>query len=691
MAQAGALLAVVLGVIVVAPAVALADPPDVQITSLPTDVVSGNSLQMGFKVRAVNVNGGAGGQATATIKVSGMTCDGCNQIAQVSSDGTDFNVKLTAPTVDAGATKTVNISVSATIDGQTNSTSQPVNVKGPDKPQTVTSISGKVKDQDGKAISGAAVAMKDSAGHAYQTTTNGSGGYSFNSSDSSQITPGNISVGALKDGFNAATVQIQASAGKSVTVPLTLKAVEATASATPSASVSAAASSAALDEATEDPTTDESAAVDADTENKSADSGSGSGSMLFIIVGGLLVAAGVGAIVLVLMRRKNNGEDGGVDDDPTSMPVGPGGVVPPSQGRFNDATRVASPMAAGRDATMVAPRAASPMSDAPTMLHRPVVEDEFPDPYGVPVPNQGGYAGGGGGWDDPGVPGQQYGGAAQGGQYGGAAQGGGGQYGGTYGAAQPAGPQYGGGAPQGGGQYGAAAAPADAPQQRYDEPTGMYRPEAGNDYDEYEQPGAQQYGGGAAQGGGQYGGGTYGGGAQQYGGSQQYGAAEPTGYGDQRGGYPDQGAGGWGGQDAGNGYGPQQGGGRYGAAAPAGQYGGGYDDQAGYGGDQGGQYGAAGGGYDQYGGAQGAAPGGQYGQAAPPPPVPPVPPVPSAPGGQYGAGGAPAGQYGAGGYDQGGYDQRGGYNEQNRHGGQPPRPQEPSQPGQRRSLDWMDN
>ncbi|WP_203812641.1 carboxypeptidase-like regulatory domain-containing protein [Paractinoplanes tereljensis] len=622
-AQAGALLAVVLGVIVVAPAVALADPPEVQITSLPTDVVSGNSLQMGFKVRAVNVNGGAGGQATATIKVTGMTCDGCNQIAQVSSDGTDFSVKLTAPTVNAGTTQTVNISVSATINGESNSTSQPVNVKGPDKPQTVTSISGKVKDQDGKAISGAAVAMKDSAGHAYQTTTNGSGGYSFNSSDSSQITPGNISVGALKDGFNAATVQIQAAAGKSVSVPLTLKAVEATASATPSASVSAAASAEALDEATEDPTDDESTAVDANTENKASESGGGSGSMLFIIVGGLLVAAGVGAIVLVLMRRKNNGEGGGVDDDPTSMPVGPGGVVPPSQGRFNDATRVASPMGAGPAATMMAPRAASPMSDAPTMLHRPV-EDEFPDPYGVPVPNQGGYAGGGGGtYGEPAQYGRPQDDGYGGGQYG--APQGGGQYG-----APQGGGQY--GAPQGG-QYGAAAAPAGAPQQRYDEPTGMYRPEAaGNDYDEYDQPGAQQYGG-AAQGG-------------QYGGGQQYGA-------------------------------PQ--GGQYGApAAPAGQYGGGgYDDQAGYGPQQGGQYGAApqggqygapqGGGYDQYSGGQG----GQYG-------------APAAPAGQYGGGG--------GGYDQGGYgDQRGDYNEQNRHGGQPPRPHEPSQPGQRRSLDWMDN
>ncbi|MEU4243812.1 carboxypeptidase-like regulatory domain-containing protein [Actinoplanes sp. NPDC026619] len=657
MAQAGALLAVVLGVIVVAPAVALADAPEVQITSLPTDVLSGGSVQLGFKVTDKNDNGGGGGgQSTATIRISGMACaDVCNQIAQVSGDGgTDFSVKLTAPNVDAGGSKNVTISVSATINGQTNSTQQSVNVKGPDKPQTVTSISGKVKDQNGKAISGAAVAMKDSAGHAYQTTTNGNGGYSFNSSDSQPITPGNISVGALKDGYNAATVQIQAAAGKSVNQPLTLKSVEATASATPSASATVAASSEALDPVPQDPTTEDSAAAGADTKNTASDSGSGSGSMLFIILGGLLVAAGIGAIVLVLMRRKNNGEDGGPEDDPTAMPTGPGGgMVPASQGRFNDATRVASPMAAGRDATMVAPRSASPMSDAPTMLQRPVVEDEFPDPYGVPAPQPGQYSGGG--WDNQAGGQQPYG--AAGGQQ---------QYGGGYGAAPAGGQPYGaepyGAEPYGTGTYGAAAAPAPAPQQRYDEPTGMYQP-ATDGYDEYDQHGGQQYGAAGGQYGGaqQYGGGAAAGGAQQYG----------SGYGEQAA------QGGW--DDGNNGYGPQGGAGQYGGGQQPQQYGGtGYDDQAGYG-EQAGQ-----GGQPYGGGAQYGAAGGQYGggQQYPDP--------------QYGAGqpGQPAGgqggqPYGGGYGEQPGYDQHGGYNEQNRHGA--PRSQEPSQPGQRRSLDWMDN
>lgn len=640
-AQAGALLAVVVGGIAVAPTVALADPPQVQITSLPTDVLSGSSVTLQYTVRAAGNGGGQGdgGKVSASIQVSGngIKCNsGCGQIAQIDGNGSNFNAQLTAPTVNAGATKSANITITVTIQGEDpGTTSQAVNVKGPDKPQTVTSVSGKVKDQNGKAISGASVAMKDSSGTAFAATTNGSGGYSFNSSDSKPIAPGTITVGALKDGYDTATVQVQATVGKSVTVPLTLKALEATASATPSASASASASAEATEEATtEEPAAENSVAADANTKNTSADQGSGSGSLLFILLGGLLVAAGVGAIVLVLMRRKNNGGDG-PDDDPTAMGGG-GGGVPPSQGRFNDATRVAAPMGAVGSPTMVGPRAASsPMADAPTMLQRPV-EDEFPDPYGAPAPRQGSpYSGGG--WDDQaGNAGagqyggqQQYGARPQDDGYGaatsvyGAAPAGGGT--GTYGAASVA----------GAGQYGGGQ------QQRYDEPTGMYRPEAGQDDYDYDQRGAQ-YGGGH---------GAAGGGAGAYGGGQYAG-----GYDDNRGGYEQAG------YDQAGGYGAPAGG-AYGSAAPAappaggGQYGGAYGGGA--------AAGVGGGGYDEYDQAgydqQRGGGTGQYG------------------GGAYGGGG----QYGGpeedsrGGYDQGGYDPRGGRGQA-----------QPTHPGQRRPSEW---
>ena len=105
---------------------------------------------------------------------------------------------------------------------------------------------------------------------------------------------------------------------------------------------------------------------------------SGSGSLLFIILGGLLVAAGIGAIVLVLMRRKPTT----ATTTRTTTRGWAGGVVPPSQGRYQtDATRVAAPVGGrANDATMIAGCSGAPsMADAPTMLQRPVPpDDEFP-------------------------------------------------------------------------------------------------------------------------------------------------------------------------------------------------------------------------------------------------------------------------------------------------------------------------
>ena len=650
-AQAGAFLALIVGGVATAPAAALAQQPNVSIDNLsPTDVSTGGSVTMQYTV--TNTNGADVLPNQAIIRVSGMSCNGdCSQLIKIDpGNSKSFTAKLTAPTVAAGETQSVTVSVSATINGETSNDSQTVTVRGADKPQTVRQISGKVKDQDGKAISGAAVGLRDSSGHAYGTTTNGSGAYSFTSSDSQPIVPGNITVAAGKDGFDEAKVDVQAAAGRTVNVPLTLK-LAVSASTSPSASASASVSASPTEQVTDAGTTG-AGALPADTGTagtKKTGQNGGSGSMLYIIIGGLLVAAGVGAIVLVMMRRKNNGED---DDGPDGG-SGSGGVVPPSQGRFNDATRVATPVGA---ATMMTPRSAAPsISDAPTMLQQPVqpVVDEFPDPYGAAVPQQGGYAAAGG-WD------------AQGGNYGGGTYGGATQYGqpqqeeqyGAYAAGYPAENNYGGG------------------QQRYDEPTGMYRPESEQDgYGGYEQAGG--YGTGAVPGaaappaGPQYGGG-YGGQEADY----------------QVGGYPagnyvqepaDQGGyGSWGapagGIDSGNAYGPQSagayGGGAYGGgAAPADgyggadqqQYGGGYEEDPHGGYDDRGGYGPGGGyagGYDQAGG--GRAPQGGAGQGGP----------------------------GQGGYDRyaddpDGYGQRGGYEEQpSRHGGQP------AHPGPRRPVEW---
>ncbi|MDY7086997.1 MAG: carboxypeptidase-like regulatory domain-containing protein [Actinomycetota bacterium] len=587
-AQAGALLAVVVGGVLAAPAMAFASPPDVQITDLQTEVQAGASVEMKFRVADTN----DGGRLPATVRVSGggLRCNGqdCGRIAEVDGDGRDFSVQLTAPGLNAGETRQATVTISATVGGETNRASQQITIIGPDRPEAVRQVSGRIKDQDGKAVAGALVGMRDSSGRSFSTTSDGSGQYSFRSTDNNPIAAGTISIGAGKNGFEDATVQRQAQAGQSVVVALTLKSkVVAT---TPSTTApTATPSSVPTSDVSVESAPEETVAAPDPAANNAAAEDSG-GSMLYIIVGILLVAAGIGAIVLVVLRRRNS--DDGDDDDPSGL-SGAGGVVPPSRGSFGDATRVAAPVGGGRanDATMIAPLSGAPsMADAPTVLQRPVpAEDEFPDPYGVPVPQPGGYAGAAaGGWNEQGNS-QQYGGGTQ--QYGGGTQ----QYGGgtqQYGEST----QYGG--PQDDNGYGAPGGNQAGGYGAYSEATGMYRPETGADdgyggYDHGQSYGDQQYGGGQGgydQGGGGYRSGGYG---QQQADQGGYGQWDAPADGPDNNGYGPQGGGTYGGG---------QGGGTYGAAPAGGQqYGGGYDD-GGYQGDQRGGYDT---GYDQRGGYQG--------------------------------------------------------------------------------------
>ncbi|SNY63600.1 Carboxypeptidase regulatory-like domain-containing protein [Paractinoplanes atraurantiacus] len=496
--QGGALLAVVAGSLFVAPVAALADPPQVEITNLQTEVLTGGQLNMQYSIAAPEAEqpgegepgGGNPNRATVAYQVTGISCSGdCSGVTQIDAGGDrTFNARLTAPNVNAGETRQVQVRITASINGDSDSATATITVKGPDKPQTVRQVSGKVRDQDGKGVSGATVGLRDSAGATFETTSGSGGAFSFSSTDSRPIAVGALTLGAAKQDFKPITVTVTGSAGGRVSKNIILESnVVETPSASPSASASASASPTPTTEesaAEEQPATTETVEEGAPANNAAASEDSGS-SWLYIIIGVLLVAAGIGAIVLVWMRRKNNPSDG--DDDPTGMSP-PGGAVPPSQGRFNDATRVAAPVGGGRanDATMIAQ--APGMADAPTMLQRPVpaVEDEFPDPYGAPVPPQGGYVGAGG-WDEP-QPGgtQQYGGGTQ--QYGGGTQ----QYGGGT-------QQYGGGTQQYGGgtqQYGGGQPADNGGYGGYSEPTGFYRPEddaAG--YGGYDQGGQQQYGG----------------------------------------------------------------------------------------------------------------------------------------------------------------------------------------------------
>ena len=690
--------------------------PGVRIDSLSSgDLPSGGKATLKYTIsnRNLATPGAEAEPVNVVINANGMSCSGqCNFDDSIEpGKSKSFSATLTAPNVDAGQTKNIQVQINAKIGDDGGSASRDITVRGADKPRTVRQVSGKVRDQEGKAVSGANVGLLDSQGHKFDALTNGDGGYSFTSSDTNPISTGTLTLGAAKQGYQTVTVKANGGNGKNLNVPMTLKSTTPT-STSPSPSASVSSSPTPTEEVSEEATdgAGEESAAPLDAAPASGDD-EGSGSTLFIILGGLLVAAGIGAIVLVLMRRKAN-ED---PDDPDGP--GPGGAVPPSRGggAFSgglDQTRMAAPVGGrGGDATMIAPRSGAPsMGDAPTMIHHvpPVAApvDEFPDPYGAPVPQDGGYNAPGG-W---GTAAAASGGAAAAGAYGAANQ----YPDNTYGAG-PAQPD--GYAEQDDNAYGAAGydgyeQPAygeqgyvpEQPAQRYDEPTGMWKPEP----DGYQQEAgyADQGGfGGGGQGGyppaepaygqgrgvpqqsGAYqGGGTYGGGAAQGGGYGQEAAAEqPDAYG--------QWDGPAGGIDSGNAYGPAAGGGTYGAG--------------------GGTYG-------------GAAPAGgpAYGGAAPAG-------GPAYGGGNYGAPAAPAGGYDGeqGGYDpratygrpadgyeghgqqppaHGGYPDQGGYGGEQggyyggeqqqpppqggRHGGQPrQQPPDPNQPAQRRPLDWLDD
>ncbi|MEV0721918.1 carboxypeptidase-like regulatory domain-containing protein [Micromonospora purpureochromogenes] len=674
--RAGVVVALVAGALLTVPATpALA----AKITSSDGSVTidAGRSSRISVQVNPDD------GEKTANVSVTGLpqgvSCGGCGEVDFGLIPGPQRVTLTLSASDDAPAANGTRATVRVEGDGGSDSKplSVTVNAKAappttPPQNQTVKSISGKVTvAANGDAVPNAIVMLRDSQNHQYQTTSDGSGNYRFSGSSSQPISPGRIDLGATKDNVQA-TKTLNASAGQSLTgqrIALALK-VEVSPSATPSATEEPL----PTDEATEEAAEETEAAAPGQSQAAS-DDGGGFSSFMIILLGGLLVAAGVGTIVLLWMRRKNADED---DDAPVGAAAG---AVPGARGAFrgaDDQTRVVNRVgAAGPDPTMVG---GTSLSDAPTMMHRPVVDDVPPDPYGAPPQPYGAAGAAAGGWagsgygDEPaqGGYGQQggYGNApSSGGGYGAAPASGGG-YGGApsadagYGAAGAAAGAAAGGygnAPASGGGYGSRdySAPAGGPGyagqdqgggygERYDEPTGRYTGESTGAY----APAADPYPTSTYQ-------------PDQ---GHGYGQPDPAPYGQGQ-----EPAGGYGG---GNGYGGP---------------GGGYDaggQQPGY--DNG--FGAAQGGYDQQGGGYGAGQGGYDQQGGY-----------EQPAGGYGAGqggyGQPGGyeqeppQQRTGGYDDRGYDQQQGggyYGDQAQSGRGRPDPAPQQDRGGRR-LDWLDD
>ncbi|MBF9128427.1 carboxypeptidase regulatory-like domain-containing protein [Plantactinospora sp. S1510] len=477
-----------------------------------------------------------GGGESADVKAesnnSRLSCeDGC--AVQSAEPGTFTAVfKRTSAALTGNQTATITVQATQNVvigNGPSTSATVKVTLTGappPPEVQTVAEVSGRVTNETtGDPVSNASVRLKDGQGRDRTTNTSSSGSYKFTGSASSPIAPGQLEIKATKGGITD-TRRVNASAGQRLNNQGIELAISASPSATPESTEDAVEEAPLEDGETEAPT--ESGAPAADN---AANEDSGSGPWLLILAGGLLVALGVGAIVLLVMRRKEGNDD--EDDDGVDAPRGGG---PTGRGGGyrggDDATRVAT--RGGADPTMVNRQS---LADAPTMMHSSPLVEEFPDPYGAPLPGPQtpGYGGGQQGWgangydDRPGSGAGGYGNAPGSGAGYGNAPGSGAGYGNAPGSGAGYGAPVSGAAPGYGAPVSGAAPgyrdPADGYGEQFDEPTGRYTGRGDEDYgpaaDPYE-TGAYRPSAGAAAGGyepeqpyGQesgYDGGAYGGG-----------------------------------------------------------------------------------------------------------------------------------------------------------------------------------
>ncbi|GLY93871.1 carboxypeptidase-like regulatory domain-containing protein [Actinoplanes sp. NBRC 103695] len=297
-----------------------AAPPAIRIESVSSDnVKSGGTVRVRFRV----TNNERGTERAFVAVSGGLRCTkGCSATKDLGpGESASFDATVVAPKVSAGEESGLNLAVTVRIGLQTGFAHKMILVRGSEAPSSaVTQVSGRVRDADGKAVGNATVAVRDSAGHSYQATSDGSGKFSIRSSDSKPIAPGSITVAAGKDGYRTARVTARGVAGSAATVRLILAPV-ATPSTTPP-SPTAEASSPVVAE--EEPVAEDSLAGVAPPATVKTAGDEGGGLLLATIVGGLLVAAGLGALALVLIRRRKS-------------PVVPVAPVSPGGGRFADA------------------------------------------------------------------------------------------------------------------------------------------------------------------------------------------------------------------------------------------------------------------------------------------------------------------------------------------------------------------
>lgn len=316
-AWAAVLIALIGGTFGVSATPAAGAPVPVSILSVSAENVKpGDQVQVQFRV----TNNGSKADTAIVVVGGGLKCTtGCRAEPNLKpGQSQDFQATVVAPGVSAGETLGVNISVAVRLGEQNSADYKMVYIHGagatqPDADQPsseVDGVSGWVRDASGKAIGGVALTVVDSAGHEFRTTSDQNGRFSIKSGAGKPIAAGQITVDAALDGYRPTRATVQGSAGDTASVELTLAVVAAPTETPPSTTATTA-----VDETPER----EISAAAAPQPALEAGSDGGSGSLPFIL-GGLLVAAGLGALALIVKRRRST------SDGPASQPTVPAGA-----------------------------------------------------------------------------------------------------------------------------------------------------------------------------------------------------------------------------------------------------------------------------------------------------------------------------------------------------------------------------
>ncbi|MEV4278868.1 carboxypeptidase-like regulatory domain-containing protein [Actinoplanes xinjiangensis] len=316
----------------VSPAPVAAAPAPIGILSVSAENVRpGDKVRVRFRV----TNTGRAAETAIVVVGGGLRCTtGCRAEPSLGPGRSrDFEATVVAPEAGQGETTGLNISVAVRLGGQNSFDYKMVYVHGPgtevpgaEQPSSVDRVSGRVRDADGEAISGASVTVRDSAGHEYRTTSDRNGRFVVRSTAGKPIAEGSITVVVAGDGYRTGRKTVRGVAGDTASVQLKLAAA-VTPSATSPSPRAEASPLAAADETPGSPTI---AAAPADPGLRTV-SDEGNGTLLFTGLGGLLVAVGVGALLLmVLRRRKASAEPVPAAATQLMPPVGTGLADPPT-------------------------------------------------------------------------------------------------------------------------------------------------------------------------------------------------------------------------------------------------------------------------------------------------------------------------------------------------------------------------